>query len=125
MRVCVSSKNEASAISIDGLLADPHPVPSLLLDCLEVVVVLGPGGASELAVLLLGPTDVLGPVAGIVDVWIGQAVELAERRVPARTVETYCAGTMSVKFQIILSNGSLQCQNATKSVVLTPRYCPG
>lgn len=109
MRVCISSfEVDALAISIASLLADPHPAPPLLLDCLQVMVVLSPCGTSELAVLLLGPSYVLGPVAGIVDIWIGQAVELAERRVLAGTVETYCASTMSVEFQSILSNRSSQ-----------------
>lgn len=60
--------------SLNGLLTDPHALPPVLSDRLEMVVVLGPSVASKRAALLLGPTDILSPVAGVTFVGVGQAV---------------------------------------------------
>jgi hypothetical protein len=71
----------------NGLLADPRH-HTMLRDELKMIVVLGPRLAAVKSILLLGPANVLGPIAHIVRQRVGQAMQLAERWVAARSVES-------------------------------------
>jgi hypothetical protein len=71
----------------DSFLAGPSH-HAMLRDQLEMVVVLGPRLAAVARILLLGPANVLGPVAHVIRWRVGQAMQLAERRGAARSVET-------------------------------------
>jgi hypothetical protein len=70
----------------DSLLTHPMSGAPVVRNHLQMIIVLGPSLASKTHVLLLSPSNVLGPITCIIHRGLRQPIELAERSGTTRTV---------------------------------------